>query len=258
MTEKEKLVKVFDENADLYDKYRLGYPEKVVEDVIELSKIDRGDRILEIGCGTGQITIDFLKRGYDLVAIEKGESLAKIAVKNLGSYQNAQITNAAFEDWETKDKFKLVISAQAFHWIDKESGLNKISNILKASGSLGLIWNIDESGETAFYKETNKIYDEYIAGNGGRKTVAEFVNEHEDYLKTRTDFSGLVRKEYKWEKLFTKEEYLGLLRTASTHMTLPEDKRLEFFTEIASIIENHGNQVLRYFKTVLLFARKKS
>ena len=54
----------FDEAALLYDDVRPGYPEALFHDVVSLSGIPSGGRILEIGCGTGQATVPFARRGY--------------------------------------------------------------------------------------------------------------------------------------------------------------------------------------------------
>lgn len=254
--ERDKLVKVFDDNAVLYDKYRPRYPNDLIEELIDLSQIKVRDKILEIGCGTGQITIDFIKRGYEVIAIEKGESLSKIALNKIKKYGIGQIINSTFEEWMPIGKFKLMISAQAFHWIDKESGIDKILKILEENGSIGLIWNLDESQETEFWKQTNKVYEKYLPIKKGQRSLTETIDQNWNYINTRDELGEFERKEYKWKKLYSKEEYLGLLSTFSPHMSMETNKRVEFFKEIESIIENFDNQVLRFYKTVLLYATK--
>ena len=46
----EQRSRTFDEVADLYDRFRPGYPAALADDVIRLSGIPAGGRILEIGC----------------------------------------------------------------------------------------------------------------------------------------------------------------------------------------------------------------
>ena len=62
--ERTKLRGVFDEAALLYHEVRPGYPEELFDDVVALSGIPSGGRILEIGCGTGQATVPLARRGY--------------------------------------------------------------------------------------------------------------------------------------------------------------------------------------------------
>jgi ubiquinone/menaquinone biosynthesis C-methylase UbiE len=53
----------FDRTALLYDKVRPGYPEELFEDVVSLSGVPAGGRVLEVGCGTGQATLPLARRG---------------------------------------------------------------------------------------------------------------------------------------------------------------------------------------------------
>jgi len=54
MTEDQnRLRTTFDGAALLYDEVRPGYPEELFDDVVALSGIPSGGRVLEIGCGTG-------------------------------------------------------------------------------------------------------------------------------------------------------------------------------------------------------------
>ncbi|MGL4610941.1 MAG: class I SAM-dependent methyltransferase [Trueperaceae bacterium] len=64
----------FDKAATIYD-VRPSYPEAVIEEIIGLSGIAKRGivkqvRILEVGVGTGQITLPFAKRGYPIAGKE--------------------------------------------------------------------------------------------------------------------------------------------------------------------------------------------
>src|SRR5689334_3964118 len=71
----------FDTVATLYDEVRPGYPDVIIDAVIERSGLPAEGRILEIGCGTGQITRPFAQRGYPILALELGPSLAVLAAE---------------------------------------------------------------------------------------------------------------------------------------------------------------------------------
>ena len=169
MTEKEILTKVFDDNARAYDKYRPGYPIEIIDEIIQLSHINKEDSILEIGCGTGQISMNFLDRGFSLTAIEKGDALAKIAKEKMTNFPLGKVVNSSFEDWSSNQSFKLAISAQAFHWIEKEKGLKKIYDLLAKGGSIALIWNLDKSQHTDFWGETERCMKGICLPQKGKK-----------------------------------------------------------------------------------------
>src|SRR5918997_2611748 len=96
--DRNRLRTTFDEAASLYDEVRPGYPEDLFDDVVLLSGIPAGGRILEIGCGTGQATVPFARRGYRILCIELGENMAAVALRNLEKYPNAEVRTGAFEE----------------------------------------------------------------------------------------------------------------------------------------------------------------
>src|SRR5256885_12225749 len=69
----------FDQAAELYDRARPGYPRELFDDFAELGQLRPGDRVLEIGPGTGQATVPMAERGFHITAIELGPSLAAVA-----------------------------------------------------------------------------------------------------------------------------------------------------------------------------------
>ncbi|MCD4817350.1 MAG: class I SAM-dependent methyltransferase [Candidatus Cloacimonetes bacterium] len=257
MPTKNELIQVFDDNVINYSKYRPKYPRELVDDIIQLSKIQSNGKILEIGCGTGKITFPFAKQGYKITGLEKGSSLAEFTIMSLKNFLKVDIKNISFEDWEPEsERYDIVLSAQAFHWIEPDYGLVKANQILYKNGSLCLIWNLDRSNTTQFWKLTNPIYEKYLPSNKSNKSLDNFVRIYEKKINAMDIFEMVQLKSYKWEKKYQKEEYLGLLKTFSDHMTLEESKRVEFFSEIEKIIDLTGNIVKRKYETVLLFSRK--
>ena len=55
---------VFDQDAERYDRARPGYPAELFDDLAALTGLRAGDRVLEIGPGTGQATVPLAQRGY--------------------------------------------------------------------------------------------------------------------------------------------------------------------------------------------------
>jgi 16S rRNA A1518/A1519 N6-dimethyltransferase RsmA/KsgA/DIM1 with predicted DNA glycosylase/AP lyase activity len=94
----------FDEIADLYDEVRPGYPKALVRDVIALSAIPPGGRILEIGCGPGKATLPFARRGYAMVCLELGERLAALASRHCRPYPRVKVIHTAFEEWPVEER----------------------------------------------------------------------------------------------------------------------------------------------------------
>jgi 16S rRNA A1518/A1519 N6-dimethyltransferase RsmA/KsgA/DIM1 with predicted DNA glycosylase/AP lyase activity len=73
------LSRQFDDAAQLYDEVRPRYPAEIVEHIVAFAALPANGRVLEVGCGTGQMTLPFAKRGYAMVALDQGERLAALA-----------------------------------------------------------------------------------------------------------------------------------------------------------------------------------
>jgi SAM-dependent methyltransferase len=98
--------------------------------------------ILKIGSGTGKATIPLAERGFHVLGIELGDSMAALAREKLKGYPKTQIIVSAFEDWQLPEQsFDLAVSASAWHWIDPAVGYAKVAHALRPGGALALMWS---------------------------------------------------------------------------------------------------------------------
>ena len=64
----------FDGAAGDYQRTRPVCPPQLFSDLIDLAALDAGDRVIEIGCGTGQATVPLAERGLSVTAVELAPS----------------------------------------------------------------------------------------------------------------------------------------------------------------------------------------
>jgi ubiquinone/menaquinone biosynthesis C-methylase UbiE len=130
---------LFDGIAERYEVSRPGYPAHVVELVTATAGRRPGAAVLEVGCGTGQLTERLARPGFRLTAIDIGASMIAAARRRLtGAEVSFQVTS--FEDLAAADaSFDLVISSAAFHWIDPEVAFTKSARLLRPGGWLALL-----------------------------------------------------------------------------------------------------------------------
>jgi ubiquinone/menaquinone biosynthesis C-methylase UbiE len=132
--------KVFDEVAAEYDRHRPAYPDELVDHACQVAGIGSGDRVLEVGCGTGQLTRGLLARGLQVTALEPGKRLIALARENLEGAGAVEFVNARFEDAALpREQFRAVFSASAFHWVDPEVGWQRVADVLVPGGTLALV-----------------------------------------------------------------------------------------------------------------------
>jgi SAM-dependent methyltransferase len=132
--------KVFDEIAAEYDRHRPAYPDNLIDQACQVAGIGSGDLVLEVGCGSGQLTRALLARGLHVTAVEPGKNLIALAGRNLDGTGAVEFVNAQFEDAPLpREQFQAVFSASAFHWVDPEVSWQKAADVLVPGGTLALV-----------------------------------------------------------------------------------------------------------------------
>ncbi|HEX6292127.1 MAG TPA: methyltransferase domain-containing protein [Herpetosiphonaceae bacterium] len=251
----------FDEVAELYDRIRPSYPAELVEAIIDVTQLRVTARILEIGCGTGQATLPFARRGYEMLCLEPGRNLAAVAAENLRAYPNVTIENVTFEDWPLPSQaFDLVISATAFHWLADEIKYVKTAQALDDTGWIALCWNmtpdhcdtLDEAMDLAYRTHAPKI-----GRAPDHPSFAAQVQERADQIERSGCFRNLVVRQFPWTKTYSTRQYLDLLDTYSDHRTLPEPRKRALFEAIGEILHGHGGHIDKAYVAVLYLAQKR-
>ncbi|MCD4706659.1 MAG: class I SAM-dependent methyltransferase [Candidatus Sabulitectum sp.] len=245
------LKKTFNRRAETYDRIRPGYPDALIEDVTALSGIPEDGRILEIGCGTGQATLQFASRGFYMDCIDIGCDLVAIVSDKLRGYSKVQVVVSSFEDLDSGGKlYDLIIAATSFHWIDPDVAYVKSSSLLKSSGALAVFSNTHAGKNDGFFAEVQKVYQIFAPSVTGSAKKATAIQPE--------CFEEPVSLCYPWSVEYTTEQYLDLLSTYSDHISLPETDRNALFAGIAGLInDKYDGRVLKNYESVLNLRKKK-
>ncbi|MFC3896917.1 class I SAM-dependent methyltransferase [Lentzea rhizosphaerae] len=116
-------------------------------------------RILEIGPGTGQATLPLTHLG-DMTAVELSPELAAVARSHAPA---AQVVVADFDEWPLPaERFDLVVSATAFHWLDPATRMARCAAALRPGGALAVISTHHVAGGTEqFFVDVQEIYERW-------------------------------------------------------------------------------------------------
>ncbi|HXR24976.1 MAG TPA: class I SAM-dependent methyltransferase [Candidatus Binataceae bacterium] len=260
-SERDSMRTLFDAIARAYDAYRPGYPDALIADIVKLSSIPAGGRILEVGCGTGQATLPFAQRGYEIIAVEMGESMAAIARQKMREVPNVEIVTAKFEDWEPGDrKFDLVISATAFHWIAPQTGYPKAAQVLRPRGAIAIFSNIHPHPFTGYFERVQSVYREVLPDNKDPNewpTVEQVIEDGSEEIRASRCFDEPSVHRYPWSQEYDRDAYLNLMATSSFQLNLEESIRKRLQDGLGRVMdEEYGGRVTHPYLSVLHFAKK--
>jgi SAM-dependent methyltransferase len=251
----------FNQVAFEYDAVRPTYPEALVEDILAFSSISGKGKILEVGCGSGQATLPFARRGYSMICLDIGPELLKLAAQKCQDFPWVNFFCAAFEDWQPgEERFDLLLSATAFHWISPEIGYPKAASLLTDTGYIALFWNYHPRPYTGFFVDVEEIYREILpdwSDPNSAPALDEDIQKTENEINSTGLFEPVIVKRYPWSRDYTTVEYLKLLNTHSDHYSLDPIVKEHLFRAIGALIEDKfGGRITKPHLSVLFMAKK--
>jgi hypothetical protein len=234
----------FNNNSQVYNEIRPGYPNEIYEIISEYRAFDKNSNILEIGAGNGIASQEIYNKWQSkLTLIEPGNNLCKILYGKFNDNKNIEIVNTLFEKYQNKILYDGIISATAFHWLELETKYKKSHELLKDDGLLILYWNNYSIESNEMNNDIQKIYTKNGSQMAGGKSIYEKQMEKIDNRKKEIEeskyFEIVEHKIIQWIKGYNSEGYIKLLNTFPDHSKYEK----EFFDNIGEIIIKNGNKI---------------
>jgi SAM-dependent methyltransferase len=251
----------FDIVAEDYDLYRPAPPAVVVGALLSATALERNDAVLEVGCGTGQLSVPLAKYGVALTALELGANLAALARRNLAPFHNAHVEVTAFEEWPLPEQqFDSVVSANAFHWIDPAIRVSKSAAALHPYGSLAIVHMHHVRGGTpGFFEDTQPYYIKWGLSDDPffQPSAPDDIPTLYPELEAGREFTSVHRKHFEIPIEYSSSSYVGWLRTDSLVNSLDVEERDGFLRDIGELIDTqYDGAVARNFVYDLITARR--
>ena len=261
--DRETLRRTFGTVAASYQEARPEYPAELFGDLLAVTGLPAGDRVLEVGCATGKATLPLARRGFRITCVELGADLARVARVNLAGL-GAEVVEGAFEDWRPPAdvRFGLVFAATAWHWIDPAQRYRRAWEALRPGGYLAF-WSAEhvfpDDGDR-FFLELQEVYEEI---GEGLSAGAQFPRPGElrDYgpeIAASGLFDVVHVRHFDWERRYDAEQYIALLDTFSGHIAMADWQRERLYGAIrARLAERPDGTLRRHWGAVLHIARRR-
>lgn len=233
MTEGRVQSRTFGEVADDYDRLRPEYPTELVDEVITYAEAHDA---LEVGAGTGKATLAFAERGLRITAIEPDHDMAAVLKRRTG----VAVVETPFEQFHPGRTFDLLYSAQAWHWVDPAVRWERAAELLRPRGTIALIWNLDRIADPALLPAIGPVYRKYAPDMTPDATLTdekEIANKWPGTdLDKLAEFTDSTNRLYRWEREYSRDDYLDYLATQSPYRMLADSVRTALFTELRDIL----------------------
>jgi ubiquinone/menaquinone biosynthesis C-methylase UbiE len=129
--------------ARFYDEFRVAYPQALLDDLRVRARITGAGRLLDLACGTGQITFGLASDFVEVWAVDQepeAVELARAKARRHGVDNVRWIVGRA-EDVDADVSFELVAIGNAFHRLQRRAIAASAMRWLVPGGHLALLWS---------------------------------------------------------------------------------------------------------------------
>lgn len=161
----EPVQRPFEGSAVDYRKYRLDYPPRLIERLIALIGLQKGDPVLDLGCGPGNLALPFARAGMTVTAMDpEPEMLAAAAAAAQAEGLSIRFVPGGSADLRENDgPFRLVVIGRAFHWMDRAATLAMLDRIILPGGGVALLHDAHPPvEENAWYKVAVRANERHV------------------------------------------------------------------------------------------------
>lgn len=241
----------FDTIGDLYHQVRPRYPGEIWDRLFNVTQLQPGARVLEVGAGTGIATAELVRRGCHVTALEPGAAMAAIVENELETSGQVNVRVGKLEDLDwAGEPFDLAIGATSLHWVDRNLLHARLRELVRPDGFAAMVYYQHVAGgDMDFFDAAQDCYAQQAPS-----IPVHRLREPNDDIQAAKVLNGLDGfRECHQQRWFhdvesDRDHYMSLLSTYSNHLALPENERVALLACIGDLIENQfdGRIVKRY------------
>ena len=179
----------------------------------------------------------------------------------LASNHGVAVELSLFEEWDAADRqFDLVVSGQAWHWIDQIKGPARAADVLTPGGVLAVFWNapsFTDSVADALAAAYRSREPDLLEDSAALGTVGDRTSEDADAIRASGKYAGVGVRRYSWQRVYTIESLVAELQTHSGHRLLPENRRTALMRDVAASLAPNGPSITVAYETQTILAHTR-
>ncbi|MCM2990057.1 class I SAM-dependent methyltransferase [Bacillus safensis] len=231
--------------AEDYNKYRVQYPDELLDRLEVYGVVEKGQSLLDIGTGTGFLAQKFSERELQVTGVDISKELI-IEAKKIAEEKglNIKYVNSTAESLPFKEnQFDTVTAAQCWHWFDKEKVLQEINRVLKIDGKLVIIhldWLPLKENVVAKTEELIISFNPSWSGGGGNGMYPAWLTQ-----VSEAGYREIETFTFDLNVNFSHQAWRGRIRASAGVGASLSDKDVKIFDEkLKSLLEKDFSETL--------------
>ena len=201
--------------ARVYGRYRPPFPKVLFERLQEMGIGDPGQRILDLGTGTGAMARAFAKRSCLVTGLDKSASLIQEAVRESEEegVSVRYIQAPAEQTGLPEGKFRAVTACQCWGWFNKPAAAKEAFRLLRAGGLIAIItydWVTRSGGPAEAAEELIVRFNPQWMNVGGTGVHPEYLSD-----LTSAGFVDIETFTFDVDVPFSREAWRGRVRASA-------------------------------------------
>lgn len=223
--------------ARLYANSRNIYPDDFFETLNSLGVGRGGQKILDIGTGTGVLPLNMAKYGGEYVGADLSAEMTEQAEIACAGISNVKFLTADAHDLPFENgSFDVVTALQCWVYFDKSRLIPELSRVIRSGGELYVMFMTWLPDEDEIIRRSFSLVHKYNPAWSGYMKRTD--NMELGWAKGYFRAEDIIKKDYRLP--FTRESWCDRM-TASRGIgaTLPEDKIARFRAELMEMLGEH-------------------
>ncbi len=255
---------LFGLNVHGYDAARPDYPEAFYSHLLDSKALAPGMSVLDIGAGNGLASKALLAAGADPITLIEPDERFSALLEALRDQYSAQIRiiHTPFEEADLPtEAFDLVVSATSFHWLDPDTRVARLAEVVKPGGHVALLGHVfrDLYKPDAFHEATKTLFRDHAVSPTGAPDAVPFMlrraEREAEFIETGS-FERASYLEVLWTLTLDPGEIGLLYESFSSTQRLREADRVALLdalkkiavNEFAGSVERHMTSTLYLFR----------
>jgi ubiquinone/menaquinone biosynthesis C-methylase UbiE len=151
--------------AEYYVRFRPPYAREAIDHVISAFGLGARDRVLDLGCGPGTLTVPFAQVAGEVLAMDPdpgmlAEGRRQATAAGLTSIEWREAGSRELD--QVAAPFKLVLMGQSFHWMDRDQVLRDLYGLVVDGGGIAAIAPGERRPQESWEAEAARVVSRYM------------------------------------------------------------------------------------------------